>query len=110
MQLDTAALVKLARAHSRAEFVAALPYLFLVVNSPEDSGKHQTLRALTATVDSDALLPSTARGLEIHPLRKAANSAHPERVSIGRSAGCDVVLRDSSVSKLHSLFRGDENE
>ena len=105
MHLDTQTLVKQARAQTRSEFVAALPYLFLVVSTPDDSGKHSLMRALTATADSDALPPLGMRALEIIPIRKREGNSHPDRISVGRAATCDVVLKDPSISKLQAWFR-----
>jgi pSer/pThr/pTyr-binding forkhead associated (FHA) protein len=104
MNFDTPTLVKLAREQPREEFVAALPYMFLVVNTPDDATRHIPIHALTVTVDS-AALPTSGRSLEVLPLVKAPGSAHPERISIGRGTGCDVMLRDSSVSKLQACLK-----
>ena len=41
----------------------------------------------------------------ILPMKKAPVSPFPDRVSIGRAPNCDIVVRDSSVSKLHGHFR-----
>jgi pSer/pThr/pTyr-binding forkhead associated (FHA) protein len=105
MHLDTQTLVKQARVQTRDEFVAALPYLFLIVSTPDDSGKHSLMRALTATADSEALPPLGMRALEIIPIRKREGGTHPDRISVGRAASCDVVLKDPSISKLQAWFR-----
>lgn len=39
------------------------------------------------------------------PVCKADLSAYSDSISVGRAPSCDIVLRDSSVSKLHGHFR-----
>ena len=39
------------------------------------------------------------------PVCKADLSTYSDSISVGRAPSCDIVLRDSSVSKLHGHFR-----
>lgn len=41
---------------------------------------------------------------EVLPIAKAFGNPYPDRVSLGRSRNCDVVVRQPSVSKLHAYF------
>jgi hypothetical protein len=40
----------------------------------------------------------------VAPIAKRRGNPHPERLSVGRAQNCDVVLRVTSVSKLHAHF------
>ncbi len=42
--------------------------------------------------------------IEVYPIVKAPGNPYPERISVGRSRNCDVVLRDPRISKLHAHF------
>jgi FHA domain-containing protein len=53
------------------------------------------------------LLGSNCRVLEIGK-RADVSAAFPDRISIGRAANKDIVLRDASVSKFHAWFGVDE--
>ncbi|MBI4956055.1 MAG: FHA domain-containing protein [Myxococcales bacterium] len=46
------------------------------------------------------------------PLRKrpAATAGDAERISVGRSHACDIVLAHSTVSKLHAWLEHDDND
>jgi hypothetical protein len=46
--------------------------------------------------------------IQVVAIEKAPGHPYPDRVSVGRTANCDVVLRDPSVSKLHAHFRWNE--
>src|SRR5690606_1376399 len=43
--------------------------------------------------------------LEVFPLSKKAGAAFPDRITIGRTSNNDIVIADSSVSRLHAYFR-----
>jgi pSer/pThr/pTyr-binding forkhead associated (FHA) protein len=43
--------------------------------------------------------------LEVFALQKAPGNPYSDRISVGRAKNCDVVVRDSSVSKLHAHLR-----
>ena len=53
------------------------------------------------------LLGANCRVLEVGK-RADVSAAFPDRISIGRAANKDVVLRDASVSKFHAWFGVDE--
>jgi len=61
-------------------------------------------RAGTALFD---LLGANCRVLEVGK-RADVSAAFPDRISIGRAANKDIVLRDASVSKFHAWFGVDE--
>jgi hypothetical protein len=45
--------------------------------------------------------------LELYPLAKKPGASFPDRITIGRTANNDVVIADSSVSRLHAYVRRD---
>jgi len=53
------------------------------------------------------LLGANCRVLEVGK-RADVSAAFPDRISIGRAANKDIVLRDASVSKFHAWFGVDE--
>lgn len=49
--------------------------------------------------------PRKQRRLEIYPLIKKPSAPFPDMITIGRTPNNDVVLKDSTVSRLHVFFR-----
>ena len=47
--------------------------------------------------------------LEVYPLTKKAGASFADRITIGRTSNNDIVLNDSSVSRLHAYIRRDGN-
>jgi hypothetical protein len=45
--------------------------------------------------------------LQIFPLTKKPGASFPDRITIGRTANNDVVIADTSVSRLHAYVRRD---
>jgi len=45
--------------------------------------------------------------LEVYPLAKKAGASFQDRITIGRTSNNDVVLNDTSVSRLHAYIRRD---
>ena len=46
---------------------------------------------------------------EVYPLTKKPGASFPDRITIGRTANNDIVIPDSSVSRLHGYVRRDGN-
>jgi hypothetical protein len=46
-----------------------------------------------------------SRRLEIYPLAKKPAAPFPDMITVGRTPNNDIVLRDSTVSRLHAFFR-----
>jgi hypothetical protein len=68
----------------------------------------------TADDDYDAIdetLPSSKLDLhdvvelEVYPLIKKPGASFPDRITIGRTSNNDVVIADTSVSRLHAYVR-----
>ncbi len=104
------------RKQSPAEFAATYPYPFLL--QYRDAGenrdgwtfKTQTISMASAKLASLAaseqleVSPELAK-FDVYPIEKALNNPWQERISIGRARNNDIVLGDSSVSKLHAHFK-----
>ena len=43
--------------------------------------------------------------LELYPLAKKPGASFPDRITIGRTANNDVVIADTSISRLHAYVR-----
>lgn len=48
--------------------------------------------------------PAYADDSILIPVCKSEQGAYDDAISVGRAPSCDIVLRDSSVSKLHGHF------
>lgn len=83
------------RSMSRAEFIERMksPFLVAFLEGRPAQGFHTRV----ATKDS-----APPRAVEIFACVKAPGNPYVDRISIGRAANCDIVLRDASVSKLHA--------
>jgi pSer/pThr/pTyr-binding forkhead associated (FHA) protein len=100
----TASLRAWAKALTREEFVARNVGYFLVIGplpNEEDPFAFDTRsnnigRMLTGG------LPANASA--IVALKKSGRSPYSALISVGRARNCDVVLRASTVSKLHAQF------
>jgi FHA domain len=104
--LDIAGLLREAQALPEDDFVAKWPGYFLM-SAP--SQNPSLLRFITEPADSRPRQVTTPTRLrfELQPLAKAGGHPFPDRISVGRARNCDIVLRHSSVSKLHAHFRLD---
>ncbi len=104
------------RQQTLLEFCHANPQAFLLLEKPAHNPsvgwtfKTQTVSVSSAKVARFAaeeelrLSPELSR-YDVFALAKAAHNPWPERISVGRARNNDVVLSDSSVSKLHAHFR-----
>jgi hypothetical protein len=43
--------------------------------------------------------------LEVYPLAKKSGASFPDRITIGRTSNNDVVIADTSVSRLHAYIK-----
>ncbi len=99
------------RALPKPEFVARLPWLFLLFSARTGAG--MGFNTTVATLDemrshdvdpSDPASLDGDMGAEVLALCKAPGNPYSERISLGRARNCDLVVRDPSVSKLHAHF------
>jgi len=102
----------------RDEFLASAAPAALVRYRDLDSSAASGANTLTLDQDypdedqSDATLPYGKHlppevDLEVYPLTKKAGASFADRITIGRTPNNDVVINDSSVSRLHAYIRRD---
>ena len=98
----------------RERFIAEHPSWFLVrVAAPEphkddpwtDELSFATRVPGVADLDEDDEATTMEIGWIIAPIQKRPGGPFPDRIGIGRTRNCDVVLRFPTISKLHAQFR-----
>jgi hypothetical protein len=102
--VESADIIKLIRATSREDFVAAHSWLFLILTAgttADDLG----FNTLVSDRFDGKRRSSISKKLEVVEVKKREGNPYPDRISLGRTRNCDIVLRDPSVSKLHAHFR-----
>jgi hypothetical protein len=80
------------------EFVRAHPSFFVMFDAPAED---EDLHFMTELGD----VPATKRAIVVAAIAKRSKGPFQDRISVGRARNSDVVVRDSSVSKLHAHFR-----
>jgi hypothetical protein len=58
------------------------------------------------TLPHGKILPDEG-DVEVYPLVKKPGASFPDRITIGRTSNNDIVLADTSVSRLHAYVRRD---
>ena len=105
--MEVEELLSLAKRLSQTDFATRFPHLFLVFREAESGITPFSFHTEVATPSSPP--PSLRGSLRVKPLVKSSGNPYTERVSIGRARNCDIILRDSSVSKLHAQVRQGED-
>ncbi len=109
---------------SRHRFKEAHPYPFLVLRLRKEQRRASwTFKTQTISIDAASIgrlahrenlkIAPEINEYEVFAITKARSNPWPNRISVGRARNNDVVLSDSSVSKLHAHFnveRERENE
>jgi hypothetical protein len=113
---------RLRRDVSRDSFIARFPHPFLIRSArpvrPGGEGddkegndfKEPQVAFATGVIDAEGIgitRRPTLREAKILRVVKAPGNPYADRVSIGRAANCDIVIREQSVSKLHAHFKID---
>ncbi len=68
----------------------------------EDTGVSQVEYVSDETLPFGKDVPDE---LEVYPLTKKPGASFPDRITIGRTANNDVVVADSSISRLHAYVK-----
>jgi FHA domain len=103
--------VALALASPRRAFVVAAPFTFIISDGtlPRLSGPHRTVPVEKLDVLSTQDAPpgtdrqSLGRSFMALALRKVSDT-FPHMITLGRTGNNDLVVADSSISKLHAIF------
>jgi len=95
----------------RDEFLAsAAPAALVRYHADSDDAASGGLATLTLDEEIEDTLPhgrtmAETVDFELFPLLKKPGAAFPDRITIGRTANNDVVIADTSVSRLHAYVR-----
>lgn len=98
---DRASWEELKFSRSRTEFIREFAHPFLVTRALaplERMDFHTRVHARGHRPDS------THYEISVFPVAKVPGNPYPDRVSVGRSRNCDIVIREDTVSKLHGLM------
>ncbi len=102
--MDVDELAATAKQLTREGFVARYPHLFFLFY--DDGGSISAAQFATEISPRSAKPPMALAGkLKVLEIKKGPANPYADRISIGRARNCDVVLRHSSVSKLHAHVR-----
>ena len=98
----------------REEFLAsaapaALVRYRLEGDEPTVSGVHTLSidNEIEETMPHGRESPPGSGHLEVYPLTKKPGASFPDRITIGRTSNNDIVITDTSVSRLHAYVRRD---
>lgn len=87
---------------TRDAFAAQFPYPFLWIGADPDA----TVPEFNTVVGETPGNPIASAGhTNLIPLIKGSGNAYADRIMLGRAQNCDIVIRHSSVSKLHADFQ-----
>ena len=105
----------------REEFLAAAaPAAFVRYRQDGEDVSSSAIRTLTLDDSQDGSPPSEYLTeetlpfgkdlpdeveLELYPLAKKPGASFPDRITIGRTSNNDVVIADTSISRLHAYVR-----
>lgn len=93
---------------SAAAFARQYPLPALVLYIPVDDwmGFNTTVRSTQEIIDSgpDAIDDEFEFTMAVRWVEKSDRNPYADRISLGRSGTCDIVVRQPSVSKLHAHF------
>jgi hypothetical protein len=98
----------------REEFLAsAAPAALVRYRSSFDDQPVSGVHTLTLDRQMEETLPGGRESMtleadfELFPLTKKPGASFPDRITIGRTGNNDIVISDSSVSRLHAYVRRD---
>lgn len=91
---------------------AAAPGALVRYRTGQDSAANSGVITLSLDQEIEETLPHGRYSfedsdLEVFPLSKKPGAAYPDRVTIGRTSNNDIVINDTSISRLHAYVRRD---
>lgn len=116
LDVDAAAQYRQLLTLGRDEFlVASAPAALVRYRKLDDDPAASGTQTLTLDEDEDDIDVTRPHGkelpseidLELYPLAKKSGAAFTEKITIGRTSNNDVVIPDTSVSRLHAYIRRD---
>jgi FHA domain len=103
----------------RDEFLAAAAPAALVRyrTGADEAASGASTITIESDYDEDAIEETLPYGkdlpaevdLEVFPLAKKPGASFPDRITIGRTGNNDVVINDTSISRLHAYIRRDRD-
>lgn len=97
-----AALVRFRRESDELPSYTGVRTLTLDEDSEQDNRSGEYITEETMPFGKD--LPQEV-DLEVYPLAKKSGASFPDRITIGRTSNNDVVIADTSVSRLHAYIK-----
>jgi hypothetical protein len=94
----------LAKTSSRDQFVARVIGYYLVIGPMPNEEDPFAFDTNTINVSRVLAGGAISNASQIVLLKKRTRSPYSALISVGRARNCDVVLRASTVSKLHAQF------
>jgi hypothetical protein len=102
----------------REEFLAAAaPAALVRYRTATDEDPTNASGTLTLDEEIEETLPHGTdlpahpeANLELYPLIKKPGASFPDRITIGRTSNNDVVIADTSISRLHAYVRRDGSQ
>jgi hypothetical protein len=88
----------------RSQFIARVKGLYLIITLAPANLDQLAFETRSASRERLMRAAEHARSRVVVALEKSERSPYSSHVSLGRARNCDVVLRDSTVSKLHAQF------
>src|SRR5207248_5776527 len=89
---------------TREEFIARAPGYYLVVGPVPNEEDPFAFDSRNTNVSRMLTGGLAANASQFIALKKSGRSPYAQLISVGRARNCDVVLRASTVSKLHAQF------
>jgi hypothetical protein len=100
VQISDGKWVERKAAHTREEFIRAHPFPFvLMVGDEVDVSFEFRTQTTPSLLD---VQPTTHR---VMPLVKSGTNPYEDRIIVGRTRNCDVMIRAPDISKYHADFR-----
>lgn len=88
------------RAHTRDEFIRRHPFPFVLLVGDEVDVNFEF-----RTQTTPSLLDVQSTTHRVMPLLKVGSNPYQDRIIVGRTRNCDVMIRAPDISKYHADFR-----